>query len=109
MTTSMEGERDFGSAATTKRRTGSADLWIVVLSAPRRMKRILYGGPPLGAHGDSGPLHGRAPRTGAGSMLRARVRRLGHRAGAGLRRPRPDPLLRRGRRPPLRHRRPPRR
>ncbi|TLZ74887.1 MAG: alanyl-tRNA editing protein [Methanobacteriota archaeon] len=48
MTTSMEGERDFGSAATTTRRTGSGDLWIVVLSAPRRMKRILYGGLSLG-------------------------------------------------------------
>src|SRR6266581_1639020 len=110
MTTSMEGERDFGSAATTTPRTGSGDLWIVVFfrtatNEANPIWRAFVGG----THGDPGPLHGRAPWTGAGSMLRARVRRRGHRSWARLRDPRPDPLLRRRRRPTLRHRRPPRR
>src|SRR6266571_3866085 len=81
MTTSMEGERDFGSAAATTPRTGSGDLWIVVALSRRGKAESYMAGPRCGACDDACALHGGAPGTGTGPLLPARVRRRDRRAG----------------------------
>src|SRR6266568_2677529 len=92
-TTTMEGERDFGSAAATTPRTGSGDLWIVVALSRHGKAESYMAGPRCGACDDACALHGGAPGTGTGPLLPARVRRRDRRAGTGLRGPRPDRLL----------------
>src|SRR6266508_3057161 len=98
MTTSMEGELDFGSTATTGRPTNSGDLWVVVALSRRGKAESYMARPRCGVRDDARALHGGAPRTGAGSVLSACFRRRDRRARTGLRGPRPDRFLRRGRR-----------